>query len=81
MAVQDHVGTAINGDGDHVVFQVVEVTPATGAAPDAAKKYVEDGTRDTLYADFVSGITARGRARSINQQVLSSLLAIDTTGQ
>jgi peptidyl-prolyl cis-trans isomerase D len=76
----DHVGTAINGDGDHVVFHVVEVTPATGAAPDAAKKYVEDGTRDTLYADFVSGITTEA-GTSINQQVLSSLLAIDTTGQ
>lgn len=76
----DHVGTAINGDGDHVVFHVVEVIPATGAAPDAAKKYVEDGTRDTLYADFVSGITTEA-GTSINQQVLSSLLAIDTTGQ
>lgn len=76
----DHVGTAINGDGDHVVFHVVEVIPATGAVPDAAKKYVEDGTRDTLYADFVSGITSEA-GTTINQQVLSSLLAIDTTAQ
>ena len=76
----DHVGTAINGDGDHVVFHVVEIIPATGSAPDAAKKYVEDGTRDTLYADFVSGITSEA-GTSVNQQVLSSLLAIDTTAQ
>jgi len=73
----DHYGTAVNGDGDHVVFQVVDTTETTAAAPDAAKKYLEDSTRDTLYADFRSGIT-NDTDFKINQQLLSQVLSLDT---
>lgn len=72
-----HFGTALNGDGDHVVFQVVETAETTAAAPDAAKKYLEDSTRDTLYADFTSGVTSASNF-IINQQLLSQVLSLDT---
>lgn len=73
----DHYGTAVNGDGDHVVFQVVDTTETTAAAPDAAKKYLEDSTRDTLYADFRSGVTNEAEFK-INQQLLTQVLSLDT---
>lgn len=73
----DHYGTALNGDGDHVVFQVVDTTATKAAAPDAAKTYLENSTRDTLYADFRSGITNDSDFK-INQQLLSQVLSLDT---
>jgi peptidyl-prolyl cis-trans isomerase D len=77
----DHYGSAINGDGDQVIFHVVEVTPAAIAdAKPEASKFIEDSTRDTLYADFVTGIlNETGMHR--NEQVLSQILALDSTGQ
>lgn len=67
-----HFGSAVNGDGDHVVFQVVEVNPATADATPDAKKFIEESTRDGLYADFLGGLT-RDAGMNINQQVLKQL--------
>ncbi len=75
-----HFGSAENANGDRVVFQVVEVTPAAADAPDAARQFIEDGTRDSLYADFVAGLTAEAGLRT-NQQLLNQILALDTTAQ
>ncbi|MBK8082901.1 MAG: SurA N-terminal domain-containing protein [Devosia sp.] len=77
----DHFGSAINGDGDHVVFQVVDVTVATSTdATPASIKFVEDSTRDALYADFVAGLRDKAGLQ-LNQQALNQLLALDTAGQ
>jgi len=76
-----HFGSAVNGDGDHVIFQVVDVTAATSAeaTPDSVK-LIEDSTRDALYADFVAGLRDKAGLQ-LNQQALTQLLALDTTGQ
>lgn len=76
-----HYGAAINGDGDQVIFQVVEITPAAVAeAKPEASKFIEDSTRDTLYADFVTGVRDEA-GMHLNQQVLNQILALDSTGQ
>ncbi len=76
-----HFGSAVNGDGDQVIFQVVDVTVATSAeATPASVKFVEDSTRDALYADFVAGLRDKAGLQ-LNQQALTQLLALDTTGQ
>lgn len=67
-----HFGSAINGDGDHVVFQVVEVNAGVAEAPADIKKYVEESGRDALYADFLTGLKSEAGMR-INDQVLRQL--------
>ena len=75
-----HVGSAINGDGDHVVFQVVEITPAPEGQFAEAEQFLEDSTRQSLYSDFVSGLVSEAGVR-VNQQALNQVLALDGTGQ
>lgn len=77
----DHFGAAINGDGDQVVFHVVEVMPATiaDAAP-AVKQFIENSTRDGLYADFQRGLLETAGYK-VNQQALLSLLSLNSAGQ
>ena len=67
-----HFGSAVNGDGDHVVFQVVEVNQ--GAADQTAdiKKFVEESSRDALYSDLLTGLKSEAGMR-INEQVLRQL--------
>lgn len=68
-----HFGSAVNGDGDHVVFQVVEVN--TGAAEAAAdlKTYVQESMRDGLYTDFLSGLKTDAGLK-LNNQVFNQLI-------
>lgn len=76
-----HFGSARNGDGDYVVFQVVEVTAATADATDAARSFVETASRETLYGDFVNGLRDAAGIR-LNRQTFDQLIALDaTTGQ
>lgn len=74
-----HVGSSVNGDGDYVVFEVTEITPAAEEAPEATA-YLEETTRLSLYGDFVTGIRDDAGVRE-NQQTLMQLLALDATGQ
>ncbi len=69
-----HFGSALNGDGDYVVFQVTDVTPATVAPDPQIVSVLENDVRDGLFNEFVSGIRDQAGLR-INQQVLSSLLS------
>lgn len=69
----DHFGTAVNGDGDHVVFHVVEVIQATGDATPQVEKFVEDSTREGIYSDFMAALLNES-GRRVNQQVLNQLL-------
>ncbi len=73
----DHFGTAVNGDGDHVVFHVVEVTPAAGDATPQIDKFVEDSTREGIYGDFMAALKAEAGLR-INQKVMSQVLGTGT---
>lgn len=79
---EGHHASAVNAQGDHVVFQVVEIVPAAADSPDAAPAvaFVENSTRDALYADFVAGVT-RGVPLRINDQVLAQVLGANTAAQ
>ena len=75
----DHFGYAKNGDGDFVFFQVKEI--ASAAAPPAQiLSIVQNGTRSSLYQDFVSAITADA-GLTTNTQVLDRVLALNPTAQ
>lgn len=67
-----HFGSAVNGDGDHVVFQVVEVNQGTSDQTADIKKFVEEGSRDALYSDLLTGLKSEAGMR-INDQVLKQL--------
>jgi peptidyl-prolyl cis-trans isomerase D len=67
-----HFGSAINGDGDHVVFQVVEVNAGESEVTADIKKYIEESARDGLYSDFLTGLKGQAGLR-INEQVLQQL--------
>lgn len=77
----NHFGSARNGDGDYVVFQVVEVVAATTEPTDAARTFVEEASRETLYGDFVNGLRDAAGIR-LNRQTFDQLIALDAaTGQ
>ncbi|WP_055049170.1 peptidylprolyl isomerase [Devosia sp. A16] len=67
-----HFGSAVNGDGDHVVFQVAEVNAGTVDQTADIKKYVEETARDALYSDLLAGLKSQAGMR-INEQVLRQL--------
>lgn len=76
----DSHGSAVDGDGDYVVFHVVDVTPATDAGLANAKTFLEEKTRDSLYADFIGGLRDEAGIK-LNQKALSQVLQLDTAGQ
>lgn len=67
-----HFGSAVNGDGDHVVFQVVEVNQGTADQTADIKKFVEESSRDALYSDLLTGLKSEAGLK-INEQVLRQL--------
>jgi peptidyl-prolyl cis-trans isomerase D len=77
----DHFGAAINGDGDQVIFHVVEVTPAaTADATPTITQFIENSVRDGLYGDFQRGLLETAGYK-VNQQALLNLLSLNTAGQ
>jgi peptidyl-prolyl cis-trans isomerase D len=70
---EGHFGAAVNGDGDHVIFQVVEVTPGTQATPEVLN-FLADGTRQSLYAGFVGGVR-QDAGLTINRQVFDQVVS------
>ena len=77
---EGHFGSAINGDGDHVVFQVVEIIAAEEDATEDAGGYIASTRQNTLYSDFMGGLRD-SQGLQINQKALTQLLALDQTGQ
>jgi peptidyl-prolyl cis-trans isomerase D len=75
---EGHFGSAVNDDGDNVIFQVVDITPAATGSVAEAKTYLEETTRQSLYSDFVTGLRDEAGIKE-NRQVLNQLLALDTT--
>ncbi len=74
----DHFGAAVNSAGDRVIFQVVDVTPASDSAPAQVQQFAETSTRDSLYADFTAALRDTSQI-TINQPVLQQVLALDGT--
>jgi peptidyl-prolyl cis-trans isomerase D len=50
-------GSAVDGDGDHVVYHVVDVTPATGEADANIKGFLTTSITNGLYNEFINGVT------------------------
>ncbi|MEO5805163.1 peptidylprolyl isomerase [Devosia sp.] len=73
----DHHGSAVSQAGEHVVFNVVEVTAAEGPLDAKALDSVSTDQRNDLYGDFITGIRDDAGLR-INQQALSQALALNT---
>jgi len=71
----DHHGSAVNGEGDHIVFQVSAVTPADGMLPTQQNASLENEVRIGLYSDFVVAVRDEAGLR-INQQALTQALSL-----
>ena len=69
----DSHGSAIDGDGDYLIYHVTDVTPATGAPDKNVTDFLTNSTRDALYAEFITGLRDEAGLK-INQQALSALL-------
>lgn len=77
----DHFGAAQNGDGDQVIFRVVEITPAeTTEAAANVKTFVQNSMTDALDADFQRGLLDTADFK-VNQQALMNLLSLNSTAQ
>jgi len=77
----DHFGAALNGDGDQVIFRVVEITPAaTTEAAANLKRFVENSMTDGLDADFQRGLLTSAGIK-LNETALMNLLSLNSTAQ
>jgi peptidyl-prolyl cis-trans isomerase D len=72
----DSHGSAVDGDGEYLVYHVVDVTPATGEGDANIKNYLSNSLQNGLYSDFVAGLRDEDGIK-INQQALSQLLNLD----
>jgi len=77
---EGHIGSAVNSDGDHVVFQVVEIISDETKLAEDAGGYIAGTRQNTLYSDFMSGLRET-MGMQINQKALTQILALDQTGQ
>jgi peptidyl-prolyl cis-trans isomerase D len=75
-----HVGSAVNALGEHVVFQVVEVVPASNPATEQLQDYLQQAQEQSLYTAFVTGLRDQAGVR-INRQALDQVLGLSQTGQ
>lgn len=69
----DHHGSAVSQNGDHVVFSVVDVTPAEGSLDAKTLDVVSTDHRNDLYGDFVAGVQSETGLR-VNQQALAQAI-------
>jgi len=74
---EGHFGSAVNGDGDQVIFHVADITPSTEPSPEKTRTFVEESVRDDLYGEFVTGLRDDAGLR-INQQAMTQLLSVTT---
>jgi peptidyl-prolyl cis-trans isomerase D len=74
----NHFGSAVNGDGDQVVFQVVDILAAEPTLNEEQSGLVADAARDSLFGEFSAALREDAGVR-INQQVLNQLLSLDAT--
>jgi peptidyl-prolyl cis-trans isomerase D len=76
---EGHFGSAVNGDGDHIVFHVVEVQAVTETADEKTRKFVEESMRDDLYGAFVTGVRDDAGLR-INAPAVTQAVSVMTAG-
>lgn len=72
-----HHGSAVSRAGEFIVFQVTDLTEATGSLETAAAAQIENEARIGIYGDFVTAVRDDARM-TINQQTLQQVLALNT---
>ena len=73
----DGFGSVIDGDGEYLVYHVTSVVAADGDPSKAITDYSAGAVRDSLYAEFISGLRDAAGIK-INQQALSQVLNLGT---
>ena len=66
-------GSTVDGDGDYLIYHVVDITPAAGDPDKNVTDFLTNSTRDALYAEFITGLRDEAGLK-INQQALSAAL-------
>ncbi|MBU1174027.1 MAG: SurA N-terminal domain-containing protein [Alphaproteobacteria bacterium] len=69
------VGSARNGNGNHVVFRVTEVLPPAELPGDAARDYLASTWRDAIYAALVTALR-NDAGMSVSEGTLGNLLGL-----
>ncbi|MCF6328006.1 MAG: SurA N-terminal domain-containing protein [Devosiaceae bacterium] len=69
------IGSARNGAGDYVVFAVDSITSVSDELNADNMQFIDDGYRNTLFADFTSALNVDSRM-NINQQVLTQAIGL-----
>lgn len=77
---EGYIGSAVNAEGDHVIFQVVEIISDETKLAEDAGGYIAGTRQNTLYSDFMGGLRDI-MGMQVNQKALMQLLALDQTGQ
>ncbi|GLQ57796.1 peptidylprolyl isomerase [Devosia nitrariae] len=75
----EHHGSAVNAEGEHVVFEVVDVAPDTDGLDEQTLEALDNESRLDLVGGFVTGVREDADMR-INQQALEQAMAL-ATGQ
>lgn len=69
----NHYGSAVNGQRNHVVFQVTDIIPATEPSEQVARQ-TELRSRFALYGDFVNGLVEHVGGLRLNRQTFEALV-------
>ncbi len=75
----DTHGWAVNGDGDYLVYHVTDVTPPSTPPAQDITDFLTNGTRDALYADFVTGVTDELWPQNVRGGAYQRMLNLLTT--
>lgn len=71
----EHHGSAVNEAGEHVVFEVVDVTPDADGLDEQTLEALADESRLDLIGAFVTGVREDADMR-VNQQALEQAMAL-----
>jgi peptidyl-prolyl cis-trans isomerase D len=77
----DSHGSAIDGDGEYVIFHVVDVTAAQGEPDKNVADFLENSQRQGLNAAFIGGLREQAGLKNFNQQALAQLLGLGQPAQ
>lgn len=72
----EHHGSAVNANGEHVVFEVVNVTPASETLDEQTLLALASEKQSNLLGSFIDGVRQDAGAR-VNQQVLEQVLGLN----
>ncbi len=70
-------GSVVNQQGEHIVFNLVNLIPATGPLAAAAATSIANDQRDDMFGQFVTGVRDDAGLK-INQQALMQALALNS---